>query len=165
MRLDDGCDVAQFLCTAERPADKAPRALNLATIPFRQREVGRRTHFGVPTEPEPRFSVSLWNVLDQRLLKHGSRRFQAPLEQQDQAEHSTSRAGFHCTSAGLSFAQEGLSGLSRQAKFTAYDICYALRVIGDKARGCVFGQPGEFAGAVEGGLGFVVPKPLAHPSA
>jgi hypothetical protein len=154
-RLDDGCDVAQFLRAAERPVAKAPRALDLAKIPFRQCEVSRRTYFSVPTEPEPRFSVSFWSVLNQRLLKHGSRRFQAPLEQQDQAKHSASRAGFHCKSTGLGFAQEGLGGLSRQAKFTTDDIGDALRVIGDKPRGSVFGQPGEFASAVEGGLGFV----------
>jgi hypothetical protein len=41
-------------------------------------------------------------------------------------QHSAAARALHVR--GLSFTQEGLSAVSRQAKFTAYDTCYALRV-------------------------------------
>ena len=52
-RLDRCRNVPQIVRATDRLVDKAPGALDLAQMPFRQREVGRHNHLSVPAEPEP----------------------------------------------------------------------------------------------------------------
>ena len=79
----DSRDMAQLRGPAGRPVDKLSGALELAQMPFRQREEVRRTRSSVIAEPEQRFSVSLTDVVAQCLLEDGSRRLQVAQKEQD----------------------------------------------------------------------------------
>jgi hypothetical protein len=90
---------------------KLAGALDLAQMPFRQREEGRQAHLNVTAELESGFPVSLRDEVGQRPFKDGSRRSKISLPEQGLAEQAARNICLSGAPGGLGFLQESLSCL------------------------------------------------------
>jgi len=84
--------MAELTRPPDRPFDKQARAFNLSEVPLRERQVGRRGHFGVSVEAALSVTISFRQVVSQCPFENGSRSSQVSLEKQDEAERSPGRA-------------------------------------------------------------------------
>ena len=106
-RVGDGSGCSPFVRASSCAVDGLTGALELAQVPFRQREEGRRT----TSASGPSAS---WQGCSRSTPAQGlSRGSEVALEEQNQPERATSHATLYGSPFGLGFFQEGLGSVSR----------------------------------------------------
>ena len=110
-RAGDRRRMAEFVGAAGRLVNELAGSLELAQMPFGQREEVRRAHLGVIAEPEQRSLVPLADIIAEGPLENAARRLQVAKLERDKTENPASDAGLRVALLGFRFPEEGLGCL------------------------------------------------------